>query len=535
MTASRQESITSTQIWQDLEQQARQVADLKLCDLFRNDNQRASKLSQQINGLFVDYSRQKITDEILSLLYALSRQENLEDTIQCFLAGEKVNRTENRPALHTALRSRAESLLVDSTDVMGDVRSALASMQSMAENIQSGKICGASGKKFTRVINLGIGGSDLGPRLAVQALQTYQTTGIEVQFVANIDYQDLYEKLQGADPETTLFIIASKSFSTLETLENAKSARQWLNDHDCEEAGKHFVAVTANRKAAIDFGIQPDAILDFGSWVGGRYSLWSTIGLPLALSIGMDAFRELLDGANAMDNHFATSPLEKNIPVTMALIDIWNNNFLEAETLAVIPYDHSLSLLPDYLSQLMMESNGKNVTQAGETVNYHTGTIVWGAVGTNGQHAFFQLLHQGTRNIPVEFLMAINSNVANKTHQLNLVANCIAQSEALMTGRPHQADEPYRNYPGNRPSTTWVYNRLTPYTLGLLLAMYEHRTFVQASIWHINAFDQWGVELGKEMAGVINKNFSSVDSASTHDASTQQLIDMVRKGKLPDE
>ena len=524
--------VTRGRSWQDLAKHADDLAGLKLNTLFSDDSSRAGKFTLGDDDLLVDISRQKITEETLSLLYALARERNLESSIQDLISGNRVNVTENRPALHTALRSDEQDLTVDGINIMEDVRAGLGKMAEFVEEIHAGRICGATGKKFRTIINLGIGGSDLGPRLTVHALHSFCRDDIDVRFVANVDYQDLHKRLKNTDPETTLFIVASKSFTTLETLANARSAQQWLLEHGCPAPTDHFIAVTANPSAARDSDIQPGGILEFREWVGGRFSLWSTIGLPIALGAGMDIFMELLRGARAMDRHFATAPLDQNIPVTLALTDIWNSNFLGAESLAVVPYDHSLALLPAYLSQLMMESNGKRTTTAGADPDYHTGMIIWGAEGTNAQHAFFQLLHQGTRTIPVEFLVGIHSTAGHPEHQVSVVANCLAQAEALMLGRAKRDNEPWRNFPGNRQSTTIMYDSLTPYRLGQLLAMYEHRTFVQACLWDINAFDQWGVELGKELAAVIINEIESGAAGADHDSSTRQLIEhYLRKRK----
>jgi len=529
MTNASIQSITKSAAWQALVDHASKSGSLVLNTLFSSDPERATRFSLATDNLLADFSKQKISEETLSHLYTLAEQRHVKTAINDLLTGKKVNRTENRPALHSALRSDAHSLFIDDINIMDEIRNEQTRMSQFVDAIYNGKFTGSTGKKFKTVINIGIGGSDLGPRLAVQALQSFCNKDIEVRFVANIDYQDLHSCLKDADPEMTLFIIASKSFTTLETLGNAKSARQWLLDNGCNDIANHFIAVTANQPAAIEFGIKTEHILEFWDWVGGRYSLWSTIGLPIAIATGMDTFTELLSGARSMDEHFASTPLEENLPVTLALIDIWNNNFLATGTLAVIPYDHSMSLLPDYLSQLMMESNGKNITQEGVPVDYNTGLIILGAAGTNSQHSIFQLLHQGTQNISVEFLVAVNANTDHPEHQLKLVANCFAQSEALMAGRVKPGDEPHRDFPGNRQSTTLVYDRLTPFVLGQLLALYEHRTFVQACIWDIDAFDQWGVELGKKLAGIIIDEFESGSSSKNHDASTCQLIETYLK------
>lgn len=525
MTDTTAQPLSRSPAWQALLRHRDNTGAIDLLSLFRDNPDRAKEFRLETDHLVVDFSRQKISNETLSLLQALAEQQGVQASIHNLIAGARVNTTENRPALHTALRSEAEKLIVDNENIMDGVRDGLLAMANMVEAIHRGEIRGSTGKPFRTVINLGIGGSDLGPRLAVQALRPFRQSELDVRFVANIDYQDLQSNLAGADPETTLFILASKSFTTLETLTNARSAIDWLQQGGCNNIFRHFIGVTANPGAAVDFGIMPDRVLEFGAWVGGRYSLWSTIGLPIALSVGMEYFIRMLAGARYMDEHFVEAPLAENIPSTLALIDIWNTSFLDAETLAVIPYDHGLSLLPDYLSQMMMESNGKNVTRSGTPVDYNTEMVIWGAAGTNAQHAFFQLLHQGTRNIPVEFLVGVNANSGHPGHQLKLVANCLAQGEALMLGRDSVAGEPWRHFPGNRPSTTILYDRLTPYVLGQLLALYEHRTFVQACLWDINAFDQWGVELGKELAKVIIDELESGKVSEKHDPSTRQLLE----------
>ena len=525
MTDTTAQSLTRSPAWQALLGHRDSTGTADLLSLFRDKPDRANDFRLETDHLVVDFSRQKISDETLSLLQALAEQQQVKASIHDLITGARVNSTENRPALHTALRSEAAKLIVDNENIMGGVRGGLSSMANMVEAIHRGEIRGSGGKPFRTMINLGIGGSDLGPRLAVQALRPFRENELNVRFVANIDYQDLDCSLAGADPETTLFILASKSFTTLETLTNARSAIDWLQQGNCNDVFRHFIGVTAYPGAAVDFGILPDRILEFGAWVGGRYSLWSTIGLPIALSVGMESFIRMLAGARYMDEHFAGAPLVANIPVTLALIDIWNSNFLDAETLAVIPYDHGLSLLPDYLAQLMMESNGKNVTRGGMPVDCNTEMVIWGAAGTNAQHAFFQLLHQGTRNIPVEFLVGVNSNAGHPDHQLKLLANCLAQGEALMLGRECRTNEPWRHFPGNRPSTTILYDRLTPYVLGQLLALYEHRTFVQACLWDINAFDQWGVELGKDLAKVIIDELENGILGDKHDPSTRRLLE----------
>lgn len=531
MSDDTRQSLPHSPAWQALQAHREQVTEKPLHTLFSEYPDRAREFTLNTDNLLVDFSRQRIANDTLTLLHGLAEQQDVMAAIRNLVSGGKINSTENRPALHTALRSEDDELFVDGVNIMDGVREGLANMANLVEALQRGEIRGSTGKAFTTVINLGIGGSDLGPRLVVHALRPFHEGDLDVRFVANIDYEDLAGNLADAKPETTMFVLASKSFSTLETLTNARSAMAWLEAGGCDDTLRHFIGVTANRSGAEQFGIASDRVLEFGEWVGGRYSLWSTIGLPIALATGMENFARLLAGARAMDRHFTTAPMEENIPVTLGLIDVWNSNFLQAETLAVVPYEHGLTLLPDYLSQLMMESNGKNVTRDGQPVDYHTGLVVWGAAGTNAQHAFFQLLHQGTRLIPVDFLVGVHGNHNQHNHQRNLLANCLAQGEALMAGRDSAPGEPWRHFPGNKPSTTLLYNRLTPYVLGQLLALYEHRTFVQACLWNINAFDQWGVELGKELAKVIIDELETGQVSGEHDASTRQLIEHSLKSR----
>ncbi len=522
-------SVTELKSWQMLQQHAAGMKECSLNDLFSSDNERVNNLTLRLDDLLVDISKQKINNDTLDLLYRLAEERNVKNNAVAMFAGEKINRSEQRAVLHTALRSKQASLYIDNIDVIEQVRQNNAHMYELADSIRNGSLVGSTNKAFKTIVNIGIGGSDLGPRLATRALHYLNNSGLEIRFVANIDLQDLHLQLENTDPETTLFIIASKSFGTLETLENANSAQRWLKKHGVSDIGRHFVAVTANPEAASKFGIAPDSILQFGEWVGGRYSLWSTIGLPLVIAIGQKFFQQMLDGAHVIDQHFINASCDSNIPLTLALIDIWNNNFLGAESLAVIPYDQGLSLLPDYLSQLMMESNGKRVTLSGHPVDYDTQSIIWGAVGSNSQHAFFQLLHQGTRNLPVEFLVARQSTIKDDSQHAKLIANCLAQAEALMLGKDATGENPHRHFPGNKPSTTILFDQLTPSTLGKILALYEHRTFVQACIWDINAFDQWGVELGKHLAGVITEELETGRQSGNHDASTTQLIQSCMK------
>jgi len=517
-------------IWQSIESHQREMAGIHLRDLFAGDADRAADLSIHTDELFIDYSKNRITRETVSLLLQLADSIDLNGKITALLEGEIVNTTEHRPALHTALRRPADRpLLLDDTDITALVHKELARIEDLVERLHAHTLQGATGKAINKVINIGIGGSDLGPRLVADALYEYRNPAVDVDFVANLDAHDLYRVLDACDPETTLFIVTSKSFTTLETHTNALSARRWLQNNGCNDINKHFVAVSSNRKAVMDFGIAEERIFDMWDWVGGRYSVWSTVGLPVAISLGMKKFREFLNGAYDMDNHFSDAPLDRNIPVILGLIDVWYNNFFNTETRAVVPYDQRLRLLPEYLSQLVMESNGKGVTDDGKLLECNSTPVVWGSIGTNAQHAFFQMLHQGTRLVPVEFLLPVTSVYGDNHHKF--VANCLAQGKALMLGHENK-QEPHRNFPGNRPSTTIVYENLTPRILGMLLAMYEHRTYVQACIWEINAFDQWGVELGKTLA---NEIIAELETKSTtqanHDASTSQLIKFFQKNR----
>ena len=510
-------------LWQKIESHQREMAGIHLRDLFAGDSARASDFSIRTDELLIDYSKNRVTRETISLLLQLADACNLTGKITELLDGKIVNTTEHRPALHTALRRPADKpLLINDTDITTLVQGELDRVNNLVELLHNHDLQGATGKTINKVINIGIGGSDLGPRLVVDALYEHRNRAVDVDFVANLDAHDLFRVLDASDPESTLFIVTSKSFSTLETHTNAQSARGWLLDNGCKDINKHFVAVSSNRKAVMEFGIAEERIFDMWDWVGGRYSVWSTVGLPVAISLGMENFREFLTGAYIMDRHFSDTPLDRNIPVVLGLIDVWYNNFFNAGSRAVVPYDQRLRLLPEYLSQLVMESNGKGVTDDGKVLECHSSPVVWGSIGTNAQHAFFQMLHQGTRLVPVEFLLPANSVYRDNHHKF--VANCIAQGKALMLGQGNKP-EPHRNFPGNRPSTTIVYENLTPRIMGMILAMYEHRTYVQARVWDINAFDQWGVELGKTLAHeIIDELEGKDDTHPEHDASTVQLI-----------
>lgn len=517
------------------------MAQQPMRDLFHHDSQRFEKFSIIFNDILMDYAKQRINQETVDLLIALAHQQKLGDWIARMFSGDTINATEQRAALHVALRSE-DPVLLDGVDVMPDVKRVLKQMERFTIAVQSGARRGYSNKIFTDVVNIGIGGSDLGPAMVTEALKPYQLNGLTPHFVSNIDGAQISDTLRPLDPATTLFVVASKTFTTQETLTNAHSARRWFLSHGGNEQAiaQHFVAVSTNRSAVQTFGIDPDNMFEFWDWVGGRYSLWSAIGLPIALAIGMDNFYSLLEGARDMDQHFATAPFEKNLPVMLGLIGIWNINFFSATSHAVLPYDQSMQRFPAYLQQLDMESNGKRVTRDGEVVDYATGTVVWGEPGTNGQHAFYQLLHQGTQTIPADFLAPCQSHHLIGDHHRLLLANFFAQTEALMMGKNKQEVSselelqglteaaikqllPHKIFPGNRPTTSILFKKLDPKTLGALIALYEHKVFVQSVIWNINPFDQWGVELGKQLAGKILMEWEHHQPGS-HDASTNGLI-----------
>ena len=416
-----------------------------------------------------------------------------------------------------------KSFIVEGEDISKLVHDELQHMRNFVASLHSGELKGYTGKPIETVINIGIGGSDLGPKLATNALTNFAVSDIEIHFVSNVDPDDINASLEKSKPETTLFIISSKSFTTKETLLNAEMAISWLKQNGCDDLDKHLAAVTANHHAAKTFGVKDENIFHLWKWVGGRYSLWSAVGLPIAIRIGMDHFRDFLSGASSMDQHFCEQPLESNLPVILALIDIWYINFFHAETLAIFPYDHSLKMLPAYFGQLIMESNGKQIDNEGTQIEYSTTPVIWGGSGINAQHAYFQCLHQGTHMIPVDFIVSLKSNKENKSHQ-ELVANCLAQSEALMNGQIETSQATYRNIPGNRPSTTFLLDELSPATLGSLLSLYEHRCFVQAHIWNIDPFDQWGVELGKNLSRQISDEFDRNSNEQAHDSSTNHLM-----------
>ena len=540
--------LTDSAVWQKLTVHGRDIAKLHMRDLFAVDPSRFDKFSVQFKDLLLDYSKNRVTDETLSLLMALARDCNVEQWRERMFAGEKINFTENRAVLHTALRNRANTpVLLDGKDVMPDVNRVLAQMRDFTQRVRSGAWKGYTGKAITDVVNIGIGGSDLGPVMACNALEPYARPDLRAHFVSNVDGAHMAVTLKSCNPETTLFIVASKTFTTQETLTNAGSARAWFLQTAGDEAhiAKHFVALSTNAKAVAAFGIDTANMFEFWDWVGGRYSLWSAIGLSIALYVGMDNFEELLQGGFEMDQHFRNAPLEKNMPVIMALIGIWSNNFCGSQTHAILPYDQSLNRLPAYLQQADMESNGKFVDRQGNRVDYSSGPIVWGESGTNGQHAFYQLIHQGNKPVPCDFLMPMQTHYPlgknGGDHHKILLSNFLAQTKALMRGKTEaearaeleaagmsgEALEkllPHKQFEGNRPTNSILFDKLTPKTLGMLIALYEHKVFVQGIIWDINSFDQWGVELGKQLAHGILPQLGGTELAQNHDSSTNGLI-----------
>ncbi|MCL2726452.1 MAG: glucose-6-phosphate isomerase [Polyangiaceae bacterium] len=539
-------NLTNSPAWQALAQHKEQMAHVHMRDLFAKDPARFSRMSHEACGIFVDYSKHRATDETLRLLLALAQQADVERTRDQMFAGAKINGTEERAVLHVALRNRENRpILVDGKDVMPEVNAVLAKMRHFTERVRSGAWKGHTGKTITDIVNIGIGGSDLGPVMVTEALRPYWKNGMRAHFVSNVDGTHVAETLKRIDPERTIFIVASKTFTTQETLTNATTARSWLVGQpgfDATAVAKHFVALSTNAKEVSAFGIDTANMFEFWDWVGGRYSLWSAIGLSIACVIGMDAFEELLRGAFAMDEHFRTAPPEENLPLIMAMLGVWYANFFGAETHAILPYDQYMHRFAAYFQQGDMESNGKGVDRAGNAVtDYTTGPILWGEPGTNGQHAFYQLIHQGTRIIPCDFIAPIHShNPIGKHHDI-LLANFFAQTEALMRGKtpaeagaelqaqklpPARVAEltPHKTFTGNRPTTSILVDKITPKTLGSLIAMYEHKIFVQGVIWNIYSYDQWGVELGKQLAKKILPELTAPGIVTSHDASTNGLI-----------
>jgi glucose-6-phosphate isomerase len=523
--------LTSLAEWQALRAHHGAVRDLHLRELFGKDPARGERLSAEAAGLYLDYSKNRVTDDTLRLLRALAEARGVRERIEAMFAGEKINVTEQRAVLHVALRApRTASIVVDGEDVIPAVQAVLDRMAAFATRVRSGEWTGFTGRPIRTVVNIGIGGSDLGPAMACEALRHYSQRTLTFRFLSNVDGADFVEATRDLDPAETLFVVVSKTFTTLETLTNARTARAWtlaaLGDE--RAVARHFVAVSTNTAEVAKFGIDIGNMFPFWDWVGGRYSMWSAVGLCVMIAVGPERFRELLAGAHAMDEHFRTAPFERNLPVLLALIGLWYDAFLAAQTYAVLPYSQYLARFPDYLQQLDMESNGKSVDVEGRKVDYETGPIVWGQPGTNGQHAFYQLIHQGTKLIPCDFIGFCQPLADVGDHHMLLVANLFAQTEALAFGAT--SSDPARSFEGNRPTNTILAERLTPATLGALVALYEHKVFVQGAMWRINSFDQWGVELGKALATrIIPELARGQESALGHDSSTNALIRRFRQ------
>ncbi|OOG23772.1 glucose-6-phosphate isomerase [Thioalkalivibrio denitrificans] len=541
--------VNRTRAWQALASHYDAMQNVHMKALFAQDPARFEKFSLRFGDLLLDYSKNRITEETRDLLLDLARDRDVESWRDRMFSGERINITEDRAVLHVALRNRSNRpIRVDGEDVMPAVNGVLERMAAFTRKVRSGEWTGHTGKRIRHVVNIGIGGSDLGPVMVCEALRPYGHEDLTMHFVSNVDGAHMGQTLERVDPESTLFIIASKTFTTQETLTNARTARDWLVRHAGDEAAvaKHFVAVSTNRQGVAAFGIDPEHMFSFWDWVGGRYSLWSAIGLPIALYVGMERFEALLEGAHAMDEHFRSAPLESNLPVILALLGVWYVDFFGAGSHAILPYDQCLHRFPAYLQQADMESNGKSVDRQGRSVGYDTGPVIWGEPGTNGQHAFYQLIHQGTRLIPCDFLAPCESHYPLGDHHHILLSNFFAQTEALMRGRtleevraemlgagadPDQVARvaPHRVFEGNRPSNSLLFRRLDPHTLGSLIALYEHKIFVQSVIWGVNAYDQWGVELGKQLARAILPELDSEAPVDAHDASTNGLINHYRR------
>ncbi|HIE91240.1 MAG: glucose-6-phosphate isomerase [Methylophilaceae bacterium] len=544
--------LTEHPSWEALCNHQKTITTLHMRQLFESDPKRFDKFSLKLDDLLLDYSKHRVTEETLSLLFQISREAKIEEWRDRMFSGEKINITEDRAVLHTALRNRSNTpVYVDGHDVMPDVNAVLAKMRAFSDKVRSGEWKGYSGKQITDIVNIGIGGSDLGPVMVCDALKPYARPDLNIHFVSNIDGAHLSRALEKCNAETTLFIIASKTFTTQETMTNARSARTWFLERAKNGAhvAKHFIALSTNAKLVTDFGIDGANMFEFWDWVGGRYSLWSAIGLSIALYVGMDNFEELLAGGHEMDNHFKTAPLEQNMPVIMALLGIWYNNFFHADSQVILPYDQSMARFPAYMQQADMESNGKFMCRNGKRVHYKTGPVIWGEAGTNGQHAFYQLIHQGTPTVPADFLMPIHSHYAvgtdsNEHHKI-LLANFLAQTQALMLGKTQEEARaeleqqglssdvlekllPHKIFEGNRPTSSILFDKLTPNSLGKLIALYEHKIFVQGIIWDINSYDQWGVEYGKQIASQILPQLTSHDEVTNYDSSTNGLINYTK-------
>jgi len=539
---------SKTKAWNKLENLYRNFKNIQMRELFATDDKRAEKYSLQLENMLVDYSKNRIDDKVMAALFNLAHECGLEEKIQAMFCGKKINSTEGRAVLHIALRNRKNTpVYVDGRNVMPEINETLNKMKEFSEAVRLGTFTGYTGKKLTNIVNIGIGGSDLGPFMATEALKPYWAKDIKCCFISNIDGTACAEVLNRIDPETTLFIVASKTFTTIETLTNARTCRKWLVDALGEHAvAKHFIALSTNKAEVEKFGINPDNMFEFWDFVGGRYSMWSAIGMIIAIAVGFENFERMLEGAAAMDEHFLKTDLEHNIPVVLALIGIWYNNFYNIHRYCVVPYDQYLKFLPAYLQQLDMESNGKSVSLDNKRVSCATGPVLFGGAGTDVQHSFFQLLHQGTEIVPVDFIIPAISHNEIGSHQQILIANVLAQSEALMRGKTEKetAEEleksgkskeeieklkKYKSFSGNRPSNTIVLRKLDPYSLGMLVAMYEHKIYVQGVIWNINSFDQFGVELGKKLALNILPEIEGTSFGIEHDCSTAALIKYIRK------
>lgn len=532
---------TQTKAWKDLTQHFETIKNIKMQDLFEQDKERAQKFHIKWESFLLDYSKNRITSETMSHLLSLANEVKLDEAIEEYFCGDTINQTEKRAVLHTALRAgEDEKIILDNVDIIPEIKTVKEKMFTFSEEVITGKKTGYSGKSFTDIVNIGIGGSDLGPAMVVEALAFYGNH-LKIHFISNVEGDHVNEIVKKVNPETTLFVIVSKTFTTQETLSNAETVRHWfLNTASEKDIKHHFVAVSTNIERVLQFGISKENIFPMWDWVGGRFSLWSAVGLTISLAVGSRNFQSLLNGAQAMDKHFRKTPFNENIPVILALLSIWYNNFYEAESEAIIPYSQYLQKLAPYLQQGIMESNGKSIDRNGESVNYQTGTIIWGEPGTNSQHAFFQLIHQGTKLIPTDFIGFVKSLYGNQDHQDKLLSNFFAQTEALLNGKTKEQvleelnnqnlnrEEkefllPFKIFSGNKPTNTILIDQLTPYTLGALIAMYEHKIFVQGVIWNIYSYDQWGVELGKQLANSILNEINSGDVA-THDSSTSFLL-----------
>jgi glucose-6-phosphate isomerase len=534
-------SLVNTPAWKALSEHKSKIAPVHMRELFAKDKDRFDRFSIEAGDVFLDYSKHRITEETMKLLFDLARQQKVEEWRDKMFAGEKINGTEDRAVLHVALRNRSNTpILVDGKDVMPEVNAVLAKMRGFTEKLRSGEWKGHTGKRITDVVNIGIGGSDLGPVMATEALKPYGRT-LRAHFVSNVDGTHIAETIRDLDAASTLFIVASKTFTTLETMTNAESARKWLLEKlgaGNDAVAKHFVAVSTNAKEVSKFGIDTANMFEFWDWVGGRYSLWSAIGLSIECVIGADNFEQMLAGAHAMDKHFKTAPLEKNLPAIMGLLGVWYSNFFGAQTHAILPYDQYMHRFAAYFQQGDMESDGKGVDKQGNRItDYDTGPIIWGEPGTNGQHAFYQLIHQGTRVIPCDFIAPVKSHNPIGRHHDILLANFFAQTEALMKGKtPDEVKAPpelvpHKTFTGNRPTSSIMLPEITPFTLGQLIAAYEHKIFVQGTVWNIFSFDQWGVELGKQLAVAIIPELEGTNAVTSHDASTNGLINRYKRSR----